>query len=120
MDYGKFKSNLMEYVKINKKNFWLKWYDIELKEKKEFKKKEYEDNDEDFYEDPTLKEETLFSICANMIELEIPKTIVKNFCDEINDKIFGKTTELGIKMSEKYIKKITSAKYASKNFKDNI
>ena len=120
MDYGKFKSNLMEYVKINQKNFWLKWYDIELKEKKDFKKKEYEDDDEDFDEDNALKEETLFSICANMIELEIPKTTVKNICDEINDKIFGKTTELGNKLSEKYIKKITSAKYASKNVKDNI
>ena len=50
--------------------------------KKSFKKKEYEDDDEDFDEDNGLKEETLFSICANMIELEIPKTTVKNIFDE--------------------------------------
>ena len=50
-----------------------------------------------------------------MIEFEITKTTVKNYCDELNDKYFGKTTDLGKKISDKYIKIISSAKYISKS-----
>jgi len=88
MDSSNFKSNLMKYNKIHQKNFWKKWYDIELKEKQNMKKKENEENEEgDIEEEDFLKQKTLFSVCSNMIELEIPKTTIKNICDEINDLI---------------------------------
>ena len=50
-----------------------------------------------------------------MIELEIAKTTIKSICDEINDKIFGKTTDLGKQTSETYINYITLAKYNIKS-----
>ena len=131
MDSSNFKSNLMKYVKINQKNFWLKWFDIDLKETQKNKKKENDDEDIDVDEDDIIKQDTLFKIChvdeddiikqdtlfkicLNMIELEISKTIVKNICDEINDKIFGKTTEFGKQTSDKYINYISSANYSTK------
>ena len=114
MDSTNFKSNLKKYNKIHQKNFWKKWYDIELKEKQNMKKKENEENEEgDIEEEDFLKQKTLFSVCSNMIELEIPKTIIKNICDEINYIVFGKTTELGKQTSKAYINNITSAKYIS-------
>ena len=113
MDMHNFKSNLMKYVKINQKNFWLKWFDIDLNEKISMKKKENENyNDEE--EILKIKEQILSNVCLKMIELEIAKTTIKNICDEINDKNFGKTTELGKKLTETYINYITSAKYVSK------
>ena len=114
MDSSNFKSNLMKYVKINQKNFWMKWFDIDLKENQKNKKKENDDEDIDVDEDDIIKQDTLFKICLNMIELEISKTIVKNICDEINDKIFGKTTEFGKQTSDKYINYISSANYSTK------
>ena len=112
MNINSFKSSIMKYVKINQKNFWVKWFDIELKERQNIKKKE---NEEDFEEDDLLKQETLLSICSNMIELEIPKTTIKNICDDINDRLFGKNSDLGKNISDKYMKEITSAKYSSKS-----
>ena len=112
MNINSFKSSIMKYVKINQKNFWVKWFDIEFKEKQNIRKKE---NEEDFEEDDLLKQESLLSICSNMIELEIPKTTIKNICDDINDRLFGKNSDLGKKMSDKYMDKITSAKYALKS-----
>ena len=114
LDVPTFKSNMKKYVKINQKNFWMKWFEIELKEKQNNKKKK-NDEEEDFEDDSLLKKETLLSVCGSMIELEITKTTVKNYCDELNDKYFGKTTDLGKKISDKYIKIITSAKYISKS-----
>ena len=111
LDNENFKSNLKNYVKINQKNFWAKWFEIELKEIKNIKKKECEL--EDFEDESILKQETLLNVCKYMIELEIPKTTVKNYCDYLNDKYFGKNSEIGEKLSKEYIKKITSAKYAS-------
>ena len=112
MENTNFKDNLKKYVKINQKNFWMKWYNIDLKEKQDKKKEENEEIDID--EEDDLKQKTLFSVCLNMIDLEIPKVTIKNICDEINDKIFGKTSELGKQVQDIYIKYITSAKYVSK------
>ena len=39
MDSINFKTNLKKYVKINQKNFWMKWFNIDLKEKQNKKKK---------------------------------------------------------------------------------
>jgi hypothetical protein len=114
LDVPTFKSNMKKYVKINQKNFWMKWFEIELKEKQNNKKKK-NDEEDDFEDDSLLKKETLLSVCGSMIEFEITKTTVKNYCDELNDKYFGKTTDLGKKISDKYIKIISSAKYISKS-----
>ena len=112
LENSNFKNNLKKYVKINQKNFWMKWYNIDLKEKQDKKKEQNEGIDID--EEDDLKQKTLFSVCLNMIDLEIPRVTIKNICDEINDKIFGKTSELGKQVQDIYIKYITSAKYVSK------
>ena len=109
MDSINFKTNLKKYVKINQKNFWMKWFNIDLKEKQNKKKEGIDIDEED-----DLKQKTLFSICLSMIDLEIQKVTIKNICDEINDKIFGKDSELGKQVQEVYLKYISSAKYASK------
>ena len=114
MDMHNFKSNLMKYVKINQKNFWIKWFDIDLKEKISIKQKENDYNFDDEEELLKLKKQILSNVCLSMIELEMAKTTIKNICDEINDKNFGKTTEFGKKVTEIYINHITSAKYVSK------
>jgi hypothetical protein len=110
-----FKKNISQYNKIIQKNFWKKWFEIELKEKKNIKKKQNEENDDiELDEDDFSKQKILLNICMKMIEFEIPKTTIKNICDEINDKIFGKDSELGKQVQEVYLKYISSAKYASK------
>ena len=38
MELPTFKTNLMNYVKINQKNFWIKWFNIDLKENEKNKK----------------------------------------------------------------------------------
>ena len=116
MNISSFKANLMKYVRINQKNFWIKWFNVELKENQKNKKKENEEDDIDIDEDENdiLKQQTLFQVCMKMIDLEIPKTTIKNICDEINDKIFGKATDFGKQTSDKYINNITSAKYSTK------
>ena len=115
MDFSSFKGNLMKYVRINQKNFWIKWFNIELKENLENKKKENEENDIDADEEENdkIKQQTLFNVCMKMIDLEIPKTTIKNICDEINDKVFGKGTDFGKQTSDKYINNITAANYST-------
>ena len=116
MDISSFKGNLKKYVRINQKNFWIKWFNIELKENEKNIKKE-SDEDEIYKseeENDILKQQTLFNVCTQMIDLEIPKTTIKNICDEINDKIFGKETDFGKQTSEQYINNITSANYSTK------
>ena len=118
MDGINFKSNVKKYVKINQKNFWIKWFNLELKEKQSMKKNEGNDEIGEEEEEKDLlkvKQEILLKICLNMIELEIAKTTIKSICDEINDKIFGKTTDLGKQTSETYINYITLAKYNIKS-----
>jgi len=110
-----FKKNISKYNKINQKNFWKKWFEIELTEKKNIKKKQNEENGEtELDEDDFLKQKILLNICMKMIEFEIPKTTIKNICDEINEKIFENNTELAEQTKHTYINYITSAKFVSK------
>ena len=51
-----------------------------------------------------------------MIQLELPKTMVKNFTDSINVKEFGKGSELQVATFRTFIKFIQSANYISKAF----
>ena len=110
-----FKKNISKYNKINQKNFWKKWFEIELTEKKNIKKKQNEENDDtELDEDDFSKQKILLNICMKMIEFEIPKTTIKNICDEINKKIFENNTELAEQTKATYINYITSAKFVSK------
>ena len=60
------------------------------------------------------KQKILLNICMKMIEFEIPKTTIKNICDEINEKIFENNNELAEQTKATYINYITSAKFVSK------
>ena len=48
-----------------------------------------------------------------MIQLELPKSMVKKLTDNINIKQFGKGTDLQKKTFEVFIKFIINAKYVS-------
>ena len=110
-----FKKNISKYNKINQKNFWKKWFEIELTEKKNILKKQNEENDDtELDEDDFSKQKILLNICMKMIEFEIPKTTIKNICDEINEKIFENNNELAEQTKATYINYITSAKFVSK------
>ena len=110
-----FKKNISKYNKINQKNFWKKWFEIELTEKKNILKKQNEENDDtELDEDDFSKQKILLNICMKMIEFEIPKTTIKNICDEINKKIFENNAELAEQTKATYINYITSAKFVSK------
>jgi hypothetical protein len=85
--------------KIKQENFWQIWFDIDLKKKTE-------PTDED-------KQEIIYDICKTLLELEMPKSIVKKLTDAVNIKIFGKGTELQKKTFECFIKFIVNAKYVS-------
>ena len=61
-----------------------------------------------------MKQKILLNICMKMIEFEIPKTTIKNICDEINEKIFENNNELAEQTKATYINYITSAKFVSK------
>ena len=94
--YMKLENNI---PKIKQENFWQIWFDIDLKKKTE-------PTDED-------KQEIIYDICKTLLELEMPKSIVKKLTDAVNIKIFGKGTELQKKTFECFIKFIVNAKYVS-------
>ena len=57
-----------------------------------------------------------YEVCKILIQLELPKSMVKNFTDSINIKEFGKGSELQVETFKVFIKFITSANYISKAF----
>ena len=85
--------------KIKQENFWQIWFDIDLKKKTE-------PTNED-------KQEIIYDICKTLLELEMPKSIVKKLTDAVNIKTFGKGTELHKKTFDCFIKFIVNAKYVS-------
>ena len=91
-------------TKIRQENFWQKWYDIELKKNEKNK------------DDVEFKQNIMYDICKTLIQLELPKTMVKNFTDSINVKEFGKGSELQVATFRTFIKFIQSANYISKAF----
>jgi hypothetical protein len=52
-----------------------------------------------------------------MIELEIYRIVIKDMLDDLNDKTFQITSEMGQQTQKMYMKKITEAKYSSKEKK---
>ena len=80
-------------------NLWDTWFEVELKKKENPK-------DED-------KQEIIYDICKNLIDFELPKSIIKKITDNINIKIFGKGTEKQKETFDVFIKFIINAKYVS-------
>ena len=92
---------LQTYTKISQKNFWQKWFELDLK-----KIEDDQDNEQ-------IKENIIISICQEMFQLEISKSNIKNICDSINEKIFGKDSELFKQTQKRYLELITHSKYIS-------
>ena len=95
---------IQDLPKIRQANFWQKWYDIELKKNEKNK------------DDVQFKQSIIYEVCKILIQLELPKSMVKNFTDSINIKEFGKGSELQVETFKVFIKFITSANYISKAF----
>ena len=98
--FEKNKQKIQGVPKITQDNFWQSWFDTELKK-----------NDEPKNED---KQEIIYDICKTLIELEMPKSMVKKITDNINIKQFGKGSEMHKKTFDVFIKFIINAKYVSK------
>ena len=95
---------IQDLPKTRQANFWQKWYDIELKKNEKNK------------DDVQFKQSIIYEVCKILIQLELPKSMVKNFTDSINIKEFGKGSELQVETFKVFIKFITSANYISKAF----
>ena len=92
---------IVKFSKITQNNFWEKWYNLELL--KNEKKKD----------DNKFKQSIIYDICQILIKLELRKAFVKNVCNYINEKEFGKDTELHQETHKQIINYITAAKYIS-------
>ena len=75
------------------------WYETEISKKKDAKVED--------------KQQIIYDICQTLIQLELPKSMVKKLTDNINIKQFGKGTDLQKKTFEVFIKFIINAKYVS-------
>ena len=93
------KQKLQGFAKIMQDNFWEIWYDTEVKKIEQPKDEE--------------KQEIIYQICKTLIELELPKSMVKEKTNNINIKTFGEGTEMHKKTFDTFIKFIVNAKYAS-------
>ena len=97
--FEKYKIKIQGVPKIRQDNFWEIWYDTEISKKKA-------PNVED-------KQEIIYDICKTLIQLELPKSMVKKLTDNINIKLFGKGSEIQKKTFDVFIKFIVNAKYVS-------
>ena len=97
--FEKYKAKIQGVPKIRQDNFWQIWYDTEESKKK----------------DPRVedKQEIIYDICKTLIQLELPKSMIKKLTDNINIKLFGKGSELQKKTFDVFIKFIINAKYVS-------
>ena len=97
--FEKYKIKIQDVPKIRQDNFWQIWFDTELSKLKEPKNEE--------------KQEIIYDICKTLIQLELPKSMIKKLTDNINIKLFGKGTEMQKKTFDVFIKFIINAKYVS-------
>ena len=95
-----YKKKLQSTPKVVQYNFWKKKYDIDLRNK------ETKDN--------STKQQIIYNIVSEMIELEIPKSTIKNITEKIANEVFGKDSELSKETFKVFIKQITKAHYISK------
>ena len=94
------KSKIRDYPIINQKRFWNTWFEKELDTKKD--------------KGNSTKQTIILNICSKMIELEIYRIVIKDMLDDLNDKVFQITSEMGQQTQKMYMKKITEAKYSEK------
>ena len=97
--FEKYKIKIQDVPKIRQDNFWEIWYETEISKKKDPKNED--------------KQEIIYDICKTLIQLELPKSMVKKLTDNINVKLFGKGTDMQKKTFEVFIKFIINAKYLS-------
>ena len=99
--FEKNKAKIRDLPKIKQDNFWKKWYDLEIARNEKNK------------DDIKFKQSIIYEICQTLIQLELPKSMVKNLSDHININEFGKGSELQVQTFKEIIKYITAAKYIS-------
>ena len=97
--FEKYKTKIQDVPKIRQDNFWEIWYETEISKKNEPKEED--------------KQEIIYEICKTLIQLELPKSMIKKLTDNINIKLYGKGTELYKKTFDVFIKFIVNAKYVS-------
>ena len=103
--FDDYKKKIQSTPKIVQYNFWKKRYDIELKNK------ESKNDDCD-------KQQIIYVIVDQMIELEIPKGLIKTIVDKISNEAFGKDSQLTKETFKIFVQQITKARYVSKEFKE--
>ena len=100
------KKKLQGYNKVNQKNFWEKWFELDLNKL-----------DDEEKEDNNVREDLIIKICQEMIDLEISKSTIKNICDKFNKNTFEEGSELFNKTQKRYIKLISTSNYISSSKK---
>jgi hypothetical protein len=100
------KKKLQGYNKVNQKNFWEKWFELDLNKL-----------DDEEKEDNNIREDLIIKICQEMIDLEISKSTIKNICDKFNKNTFEEGSELFNKTQKRYIKLISTSNYISSSKK---
>ena len=94
------KKKIRNYPFINQKNFWNIWFEKEMEAK----------NDKG----DSTKQIIILNICSRMTELELSKMFVKDILDDLNQKAFEKSVEMGNQTQKMYLKKIKQVKYTIK------
>ena len=97
--YDIYKPKIQVNTKVYQFNFWRKWYEIEIRNIEN-------NNDEQI-------QEIFYQICDSMINLELPKSFIKNVLQGLIDKAFGKENDTNKNTFNLVIKKIINAKYIS-------
>ena len=100
--WDEYKSRIQGYSKVYQANLWNKWYELEIK-----KEKEEELNN-------VKKEKIILDLCNIMIDLELPKSFIKNICFGLSEKEFGKSSEQCSTTKNLIVQEIIKAKYISK------
>ena len=100
------KKKLQGYNKVNQKNIWEKWFELDLNKL-----------DDEEKEDNNIREDLIIKICQEMIDLEISKSTIKNICDKFNKNTFEEGSELYTKTQKRYIKLISTSNYISSSKK---
>ena len=104
--WDEYKSRIQGYSKVYQANLWNKWYELEIKKEKEKENGEELNN--------LKKEKIILDICNIMIELELPKSFIKNICFGLCEKEFGKGSEQCSTTQNLIVQEIIKAKYISK------
>ena len=97
--FDEYKKKIQSTPKIMQYNFWKKKYTIDLEAK---------ENNADI-----IKQQVIYNIVSEMIELEINKSTIKNIIEKLSNEVFGKDSELSKETFKTFINQIISAHYIS-------